>query len=144
MRHFICIISFCSLNDITNILLPTLKFFFTFIHFLRDRETEHKWGGAEREGDRIRSRLQVPSCQRRALHRAWTHKCEIMTWAKVRCLTNWATQVPLFYIFLNLNWISSWTSFLFPNFEIWTLFSWINVSRVTLFDWSHQRSRSWI
>ena len=148
--------------------------------YLREREQERarafKWGEAEREGDRIRSKLQALSCQNRAPHGTQTHKlwdhdlswswtlnrqshpgtpplakhlkiclmfiyfwenkrdreteheqgrgreregdteseagsrlwavspeldtgleptdCEIMTWAKVRCLTNWASQVP--------------------------------------------------
>ena len=79
------------------------------------RETWHKWARAEREketesheGQRERER------QRRGVHPkrgscspkagleptqsgAQTH--EIITWAEVRCLTNWATQAPPLYFF---------------------------------------------
>ena len=66
--------------------------------FLRERESERQRqsmsrGGAEWEGD---SESEADS-------RLWAHSTEpnvglepmnreIMTWAKVRCLTNWATQ----------------------------------------------------
>ena len=41
--------------------------------FLRDRD--RTWAGeGQREGETIWSRLQVLSCQQRALHMAWTHK----------------------------------------------------------------------
>ena len=33
---------------------------------MRERVREHKWGEAERERHRIRSRLQAPSCRHRA------------------------------------------------------------------------------
>ena len=35
---------------------------------------------------------------------------EIMTWAKVRCLTNWATQVPPTYFFFSIK----------PSLHFWT------------------------
>ena len=66
-------------------------------------ETEHEQGrGRQRGRHRIRSRLQALSCQHRAWRGARTHEPKIMTWAAVRCLTNWATQVPpsnLFKVF---------------------------------------------
>ena len=41
----------------------------------RERELEHEWGkGKERGRHRIRSRLQVLSCQHRAQHGAQTHE----------------------------------------------------------------------
>ena len=47
-------------------------FFLMFIYFW---ETESEQGrGRERGRHRIRSRLQAPSCQLRAWHRAWTHE----------------------------------------------------------------------
>ena len=65
--------------------------------FERQRETEHEQGrGREREGDR--------ESEAGSRHRAVSTKpnagleltsCEIMTWAEVGCLTDWATQVPL-------------------------------------------------
>ena len=67
-------------------------FFLMFIYFERDRH--RVWVGECRERGRyrIRSRHQTLSCQHRARR---THECEIMTWAEVRCSTDWATQAPL-------------------------------------------------
>ena len=69
-----------------------------FLYF-RERERQRKSGrGRERGRHRIQSRLQAPSCQRRAWCGAWTHDREIMTWAEVWCLAEvWslAIQVPL-------------------------------------------------
>ena len=45
------------------------KIFFFYIYlFLRDREIEHMWGGAEREGDKIQSTepdegLELTNCE---------------------------------------------------------------------------------
>ena len=52
------------------------KIFLMFIYFWeRERETEHEQGrGRERGRHRIRSSLQVPSCQHRAQNGAWTHE----------------------------------------------------------------------
>ena len=77
-----------------------LKFFLNVYLFLRDRVSG---GGPEREGDtesKAGSVLWAASCQPRAHHRARTHgpPGKIMTWAEVRRLTNWATQVSLFHI----------------------------------------------
>ena len=53
-------------------------------------------GGEERRGDtesEAGSRFQAVSTEPDAGLELMN--CEIMTWAKVRCLTDWATQVPL-------------------------------------------------
>ena len=78
-----------------------LFFFFTFIYlfFERPRETEHKWGrGREREREReteseAHSRFWAVSTEPNTGLELIHH--ETMTWAKVGCLTNRATQVPL-------------------------------------------------
>ena len=45
--------------------------FNVYLFFERETKTEHEWGkGRERGRYRIRSRLQVPSCQHRAGHKA--------------------------------------------------------------------------
>ena len=62
---------------------------------MRQRETEHEQGGAEREGDtesEVGSRLWAVSTEPDA--GLELTNCEIMTWAEVRCLTDRATQVP--------------------------------------------------
>ena len=66
--------------------------FLTFFYFW-ETERDRAWG-AETGRHRIWSRLQALSCQHRSWPRVWTH--EIMTWAEVGCLTDWATQVPHF------------------------------------------------
>ena len=56
------------------------KFFLMLIYFWErgrqtDRQTQNACrGGAEREGNRIQSRLQALNCQHRAWQGAWTHK----------------------------------------------------------------------
>ena len=63
-----------------------------FIYFW-EKETEDEQGrGRERGRHRIRSRLQAVSTEPAAGLELMS--CEIMTWAKVRRLTDWATQVP--------------------------------------------------
>ena len=62
---------------------------------MREKDTEYKSGRDREEGD----------TESEAGYRLWAvstepnvglklTNCEIMTWAKVRCLTDWATQVP--------------------------------------------------
>ena len=59
---------------------------------VRERERERE---RERDRPRIWSRLQALSCQHRAHAGLEPMNCEIMTWAEVGCLTDWATQAPL-------------------------------------------------
>ena len=69
-----------------------------FIYFW-EREREHErgqWGaGAERKGDtesEAGSRLWAVGTEPNA--GLELVNCEIMTWAEVGCLTDWATQAP--------------------------------------------------
>ena len=69
------------------------KFFLMFIYFW-EREKKHDQGRARERGrHRIGGRLQALSCQHRAWHGARTMNKR--TWAEVRRLTDWATQVCL-------------------------------------------------
>ena len=64
-----------------------------FVYFW-EGETEHGGGGAEREGDaesEAGSRLWAISTEPDA--ELELMNCEIMTWAEVGRLTDWATQV---------------------------------------------------
>ena len=77
-------------------------FFFIFFNiylFLRQRQSMNG-GGAEREGDtesEAGSRLWAVSTEPDT---GLEHtNCEIMTGAKVGCLTDWATQAPLIIVF---------------------------------------------
>ena len=77
------------------LLLCFVFFSLTFIHFWK-RETEHKWGRAEREGvteSKAYSRLRAVGIEPDAGLEPTNH--EIMTWAQGGRLTNWATQAPL-------------------------------------------------
>ena len=82
-------------------------FFPTFIYFwLRERQSMNR-GGAEREGDtesETGSRLWAVSTEPDAGLEPTNH--EIMTWAEVGCLTDWATQAPQH---LTLSWFRSWS-----------------------------------
>ena len=66
--------------------------------YFREREKERQSvsrEGAQREGDTVSeagSRLWAVSTEPDAGLKLTSH--EIMTWAKVRCSTNWATQAP--------------------------------------------------
>ena len=74
--------------------------FFNVYLFLRETETELERGrGRERARHRIRNRLQAPSCQHRARAGLKLTDREIMTWAEVGRLTDWATQAPLHFPF---------------------------------------------
>ena len=89
--------------------IPVLKKKLMFIYFWqREREGESiSRGGAEREGDtesEAGSRLWPVSTEPDV--GLELTDCEIMTWAKVGCLTDWATQAPLaayFFWFSTLN-----------------------------------------
>ena len=67
-----------------------------FIYFWDRERQSMNGGGAEREGDieseagsRLRAVRTEPDVGLELTD------CEIMTWAEVGCLTDWATQVPL-------------------------------------------------
>ena len=74
-----------------------------FIYFWeRDRERERaSRGGEERGRQRIWSRLCTDSREPKA-GLEFTN-CEIMTWAEVRCSTDWSTQMPLHVISFSLS-----------------------------------------
>ena len=82
-----------------NLLTPLKKFFLMFISFLErqtDRQRQRTSGrGAEREGDtesKAGSRLLAVSTEPDTGLKPTN--CEIVSWAEVRRLTNWGTQVP--------------------------------------------------
>ena len=67
--------------------------------FIFEGERESMSGGAEREGDtesEAGSRFRAASTEPDAGLELTI--CEIMTWAEVGRLTDWATQVPLLFI----------------------------------------------
>ena len=72
---------------------------FMFIYFWETGKKKDKsWAGEEqREGDRIRSRLQALSCQHRSQHRAGTHQLwdHDLNWSR---LTN-PPRHPYVYLF---------------------------------------------
>ena len=74
-----------------------------FIYFWeRERERERR-GGTEREEDtesEASSRLPAGSTEPNVELEPTNH--EIMTWAKIGCLTNWTTQEPLIPLFFKL------------------------------------------
>ena len=70
-------------------------FIFKFVMFIFERERERE---AEREGDtefEAGSRLWVSTERIAGLEPT---NCDIMPWAEVRQLANWATQVPFIYL----------------------------------------------
>ena len=74
-----------------------------FIYFWESERQSARWRGAEREGGTesgAGSRLWAVNTEPDAGFEL--SNCKIMTWAEVRCLTDWATQVPhnVFYLFL--------------------------------------------
>ena len=69
-----------------------------FIYFWERERQSMSGGGAERDGDtesKAGSRLWAVSTEPHAGLELTDH--EIMTWAEVGCLTDWATQVPLLH-----------------------------------------------
>ena len=72
-----------------------LFFFLMFIYFWEREKQSVSAGGAGREEDmesEAGSRLWAVNIE---LYTGLKlSNCEIMTWAEVGCLTNWATQVP--------------------------------------------------
>ena len=72
-----------------------LKFFLFNVYFWQRERQSTSRGGAEREGDtesETGSRLRGVSTERKA--GLEPTNCEIMTWANVGRLTDWATQPP--------------------------------------------------
>ena len=82
---------------VSNTISVALFFFFFFLSllFISEREREGRGREREKEGDRIQRRLQALSHQHRARRGLEPTNHEIMTWAKVRCSTDWVTQAPL-------------------------------------------------
>ena len=78
------------------------KFLFNFYLFLRERRRESmSRGGAESEGDtesKAGSRLWAVSTEPDT--GLELTNCEIMTWAEVRCSTDWATQMPQHFLIM--------------------------------------------
>ena len=77
-------------------LIVFINFFKRFIHFSEAERQSVSGGGAEREGDtesKTGSRLWAVSTEPDAGLKLTDH--EIMTWAEVGRLTDWATQAPL-------------------------------------------------
>ena len=69
-----------------------------FIYFLTERERQSmSGGGAEREGDtESEAGSRLPAVSTEPYMGLELKYCEIMTWAEVGGLTDWATQVPVF------------------------------------------------
>ena len=74
------------------------------IHFFKDfiylRERENTSRGRRRVRGRGRGRLPT---EQGPWHGAWSQDPEIMTWAKGRHLTHWATQEPFYMVFLTIS-----------------------------------------
>ena len=105
--HFFFLKAFCDAIKVIDIVFVTFSYpiyFFNVYLFLREREREHKQGrNTEKEGD----------TESEACFRLWAvsaepdvglepMSCEFMTWVEVRCLTDWATQVPHLFFFFNV------------------------------------------
>ena len=81
-----------TLNWLSQIGVPI--FFFNLYFWERERKTEHEQGrSTERERDRMWSRLRFWAVSTEPDAGLKLTDCEIMTWAKVRHSTDWATQV---------------------------------------------------
>ena len=86
--------------EVVKMLSPFYFFFLMFIYFETDWEkasTRKQGRGRKRSGQRIRSGLQADSREPNAGLELRKHK--IMTWAKVRRLTSWATRAPHHFLF---------------------------------------------
>ena len=90
------------------------KIFFNAYLFLRQRQSVNG-GGSEKEGDtesETGSRLWAVSTKPDMGLKPTDH--EIMTWAEVRGLSNWATQAPQGLYFLNIFEVDLFCPFLLP------------------------------
>ena len=65
---------------------------YSFLNILFTWQRRGEWAQAGGMAGRVRSRL---CAEQGAPCGAWSQDSRTMTWAKGRCLTNWATQVPL-------------------------------------------------
>ena len=99
-----------TINPTDNENVMRIFYFLIFLMFIyfweRDTHTHNTSGrGAERERERRRGRHRIQS-------RLWAvstrpdaglelTKCEIMTWAEVGHLTDWATQAPVLWGYFN-------------------------------------------
>ena len=85
-----------------SILSVSVLFFFFYLMFVYFWERDRAQAGEGQRGGRHRiwSRLWAVSPEPDA--GLELTDCEIMNWAKGRRLTNWATQVPLFYFNSNI------------------------------------------
>ena len=91
--HLICGLILISGRDSIFYLFFYLKILFTYLYD-RERERESTSGGV---AGRVRGRSglfaqHIPWCETQC--GAQSQDSGIMTWAKDRCLTDWATQVP--------------------------------------------------
>ena len=77
-----------------------LFIFLMFIYFWDRERQSMNGGGSERGRHRIWNGLQALSGQHRARRGLELTDREIMTWAEVGRLTNWATQAPRVVLFL--------------------------------------------
>ena len=99
VKRFVRILCSCNfsvnLKLIENHKFFSIKKFLMFILFLRKKERARWWGAERKEdpkseaGSRLWPVSTEPDTGLKFMNR------EIMTWAKVRHLTNWVTQVPL-------------------------------------------------
>ena len=71
--------------------------FFLEILFIWQMEWAQTEGEAEREGEAEGGEKQA-SAEREAWYGGRSQDPRIVTWAKGRCLTDWAAQVPTFWI----------------------------------------------
>ena len=71
---------------------PQFKKKLMFIFEKKGERQNVSGGRVEREGDRIWSRLQAPSCQHRAWHGAWTHEPRDHDLSQSRTL-NWLNHL---------------------------------------------------
>ena len=85
-----------------------LLYLYLFYYFLNLKEREHRSTskGSHRQKEREKQYLSWARSLMMMWCRSRSQDLRIMTWAEGRCLTDWATQVPL-YLFI-LNWKIFW------------------------------------
>ena len=85
------------------------KIFFMFIYFWeREKERDRAWVGERQRARETQNPKQAPGSELSAESRTWglnsQTRCEIMTWAEVRHLTDWAIQEPHQDLFVCFVW----------------------------------------